>query len=87
MLFYLQAFITSKVGFKTFRVNGSNLSCQVENILQLPIIYNENKKIFVDSLVKRISPFPDSIGILMRHPGTSKPIPFWQWTRIHILTI
>lgn len=53
MLFYLQAFITSKVGFKTFRVNGSNLSCQVENILQLPIIYNENKKIFVDSLVKK----------------------------------
>ena len=37
MLFYLMGLISSRVGIALFKINNSTLSCQVENILQLPV--------------------------------------------------
>ena len=50
MLYYLQALISSKIGITLFRVNNSTLSCQVENIIQMPIIVDKRKKKQVDDL-------------------------------------
>lgn len=52
MLYYLEGLISSKIGITLFRVNNSTLSCQVENIIQLPIILDESKKEQVEALVK-----------------------------------
>ena len=51
MLLYLEGLISSKVGITLFRVNNSTLSCQVENIIKLPIILDNNRKKQVDDLV------------------------------------
>ena len=53
MLMYLEAFLCSKVAFSLFRIKTDALSCQVENILQLPIIKDDTKKIVVDNLVRQ----------------------------------
>ena len=45
MLYYLEALIGSRVGVKLFRVNNSTPSCQVENILQLPIIISNKDEV------------------------------------------
>lgn len=50
---YLEAFLCSKVAFSLFRIKTDALSCQVENILQLPIIKDDTKKIVVDNLVRQ----------------------------------
>ena len=52
MLLYLEGLISSKVGITLFRVNNSTLSCQVENIIKLPIIFDKDKKNIVDDLVE-----------------------------------
>ena len=52
LLYYLQALICSKIGITFFKVNNSTLSCQVENIIQLPIIVDENQKNTVDKIVQ-----------------------------------
>ena len=52
MNLYLEGLISSKVGVTLFHVNNSTISCQVENILQLPIILDTTKKEEVDSLVR-----------------------------------
>ena len=52
MLFYLEGLISSKIGITLFRVNNSTLSCQVENIIQLPIILDEVKKPKIERLVQ-----------------------------------
>ncbi|MBE6098021.1 MAG: BREX-1 system adenine-specific DNA-methyltransferase PglX [Schwartzia succinivorans] len=52
MKYYLAALISSYVGISLFRVKSDAMSCQVENILQLPIIYDEEKKDRIDSLTK-----------------------------------
>lgn len=44
MLYYLQGLIGSIVGINLFRINNSTLSCQVENIIQLPIITSSLRK-------------------------------------------
>ena len=49
--YYLQALISSKVGINLFHVNNSTISCQVENILQLPIILCQKTKELVDEIV------------------------------------
>lgn len=51
MLLYLEGLISSKIGITLFRVNNSTLSCQVENIIQLPIIFDATYKEAVDLLV------------------------------------
>ncbi len=51
MLLYLEGLISSKVGITLFRVNNSTLSCQVENIIKLPIILDNDRKKQVDDLV------------------------------------
>lgn len=51
MLLYLEGLISSKIGIVLFRVNNSTLSCQVENIMQLPIICDTAYKEAVDLLV------------------------------------
>ena len=51
MLLYLEGLISSKIGITLFRVNNSTLSCQVENIVQLPIISSTMYKETVDILV------------------------------------
>jgi len=53
MLYYLQALISSKIGITFFRVNNSTLSCQVENIIQLPILSCDSKKELIDNIVKK----------------------------------
>lgn len=53
MLYYLQGLIGSKVGINLFRVNNSTLSCQVENIIQFPIIRSNMYKTLIDKIVKR----------------------------------
>lgn len=50
ILFYLQGLIGSIVGISLFRINNSTLSCQVENIIQLPILVNN--KDTIDKIVK-----------------------------------
>lgn len=52
MLFYLEGLIGSKVGITLFRVKSSALSCQVENIAQLPIICDEKIKPYIDTIVQ-----------------------------------
>lgn len=52
MLYYLEGLISSKIGITLFQVNNSTLSCQVENIVQLPIIADEGKKDTVEQVVK-----------------------------------
>ena len=51
MLLYLEGLISSKIGITLFRVNNSTLSCQVENIIQLPIIFDATYKEAVDLLI------------------------------------
>ena len=53
VLLYLEGLISSKVGITLFRVNNSTLSCQVENIIKLPIILDNNRKEQVDNLVEK----------------------------------
>jgi len=50
-LYYLQAFISSKVGIEILNIINPTINYQVENILQLPIIENEHKNT-IDSIVK-----------------------------------
>ena len=52
-LFYIQALLTSKVGMAILKVINSSLSFQVENILQVPIIFDESKKEEIDILVEQ----------------------------------
>ena len=52
MLLYLEGLISSKVGITLFKVNNSTLSCQVENIVKLPIIVDESKKGNIEYLVQ-----------------------------------
>lgn len=47
MLFYLEGLISSKIGIKLLRVNNTTPSCQVENILQFPILIDEKKAVDV----------------------------------------
>lgn len=51
MNLYLEALISSKVGVELFHVNNSTISCQVENILQLPILFDASKKDAIDAVV------------------------------------
>lgn len=51
MLYYLEALISSKIGIKLLRINNSTPSCQVENIVQFPIIVDKNQKSRVDEIV------------------------------------
>ena len=51
MLYYLEGLISSKIGIKLLRINNSTPSCQVENIIQFPIIVDEASKIRIDELV------------------------------------
>lgn len=48
-LYYLQGLITSKIGITFLQVKSSVMSCQVENIIELPIIIDE--KHIVEPLV------------------------------------
>lgn len=52
MLYYLEGLICSIVGITLFRVNNSTLSCQVENIIQFPIIYKAERKDEIDCIVR-----------------------------------
>lgn len=52
MLLYLEGLISSKVGITLFKVNNSTLSCQVENIVKLPIILDTERKGKVEHLVE-----------------------------------
>ena len=49
---YLQALLTSKVGITLLKLINPTLSFQVENILQIPVIYDENYKNKIDKLVE-----------------------------------
>lgn len=51
LLLYLEGLITSKVGITLFQVNNSTLSCQVENIIQLPIIVDKTHQGIIEELV------------------------------------
>lgn len=53
MLLYLEGLISSKVGITLFKVNNSTLSCQVENIVKLPIILDKREKSVIDTLVEK----------------------------------
>lgn len=53
MLLYLEGLISSKVGITLFKVNNSTLSCQVENIIKLPIILDNDRKKLIDDLVEK----------------------------------
>lgn len=59
-LLYLQSLISSKIGFTFFRISNSTLSCQVENILQLPIIINKIHKRNIEEITR------ENIGISKR---------------------
>lgn len=48
---YLQALLTSKVGITFLRIINPTLNFQVENILQVPVIFDETKKDEIDELV------------------------------------
>lgn len=50
-LFYLQGLIGSIVGVTFFKIVNSTISCQVENIIQLPIIINLDKKKYIEEIV------------------------------------
>lgn len=49
MMLYLEGLISSRVGMSLFRVSNSTLSCQVENILQFPVLVGNKEK--VDNIV------------------------------------
>lgn len=51
-LYYVMGAISSNVGMYFFRLNNTTLSCQVENIIQLPIIINEKYRNTVEEIVK-----------------------------------
>lgn len=51
MLYYLAALISSRVGYALFRVKSEVLSCQVENIAEIPILYDKNKHEIINSIV------------------------------------
>ena len=51
MLYYLEGLISSKIGIKLLRINNSTPSCQVENIVQFPIIVDKARKNQIDELV------------------------------------
>lgn len=51
-LYYLQAFIGSKVGIEILNIINPTINYQVENILQLPVLESE-KKNTIDVLVKQ----------------------------------
>lgn len=51
MLYYLEGLISSKIGIKLLRINNSTPSCQVENIVQFPIIVDRALKNQIDELV------------------------------------
>ncbi len=51
-LFYLTALISSKVGFSLLRVKTQALSCQVENIAEMPVIINEKFRSDIEQYVK-----------------------------------
>lgn len=51
MLYYLEGLISSKIGIKLLRINNSTPSCQVENIVQFPIIVDRERKKQIDELV------------------------------------
>lgn len=51
MKYYLEGLISSKVGIVLLRVNNNTPSCQVENILQFPIIVDQDKKQIIDRYV------------------------------------
>lgn len=48
---YLEGLIGSYIGIHFFQINNSTLSCQVENIIQLPVIIEEKEKPNVERLV------------------------------------
>ena len=50
-LYYLQAFISSKVGIEILNIINPTINYQVENILQLPILESSDKAV-VDNIVK-----------------------------------
>ena len=50
-LYYLQAFIGSKVGIEILNIINPTINYQVENILQLPILESEQKQV-IDETVK-----------------------------------
>ena len=43
--------ISSRVGYALFRVKSEVLSCQVENIAEIPILYDKNKHEIINSIV------------------------------------
>lgn len=51
MIYYLEGLISSKIGIKLLRINNSTPSCQVENIVQFPIIVDKARKSQIDELV------------------------------------
>ena len=51
MLYYLEGLVSSKIGIKLLRINNSTPSCQVENIIQFPIILDKVAKRKIDELV------------------------------------
>lgn len=51
-LFYLQSLISSKVGYELFRVKSDALSCQVENIVDFPIIIDDERHAEVERLTQ-----------------------------------
>lgn len=50
-ILYLQGFICSKVAYLFFKIDSSVMSCQVENVLNFPIIMDTEKKQSVNELV------------------------------------
>ena len=50
-IFYLAALISSKVGYLLLRVQSEALSCQVENISNMPIIMDRNKFVEINYIV------------------------------------
>jgi type II restriction/modification system DNA methylase subunit YeeA len=51
MLFYLQAFISSKVGIFILNLFNPTLTYQVENILELPILVDSKLKTIIEKIV------------------------------------
>jgi hypothetical protein len=49
-LYYIQSLIASKVGVTLLKVKSSVISCQVENIIEMPIIIDDKKKDTIDNL-------------------------------------
>lgn len=51
-LYYLAALISSKVGYALFRVKSEVLSCQVENIAEMPILIDNGRHSLIEDKVK-----------------------------------